>query len=533
MPTVVTNSACSDKQAHLAHRLHEAVPQGAKLALCFDPEGALDGCETIVDTAGRAWRMLTYQEDDLAFRLAIRELEAAGWNADAPILLRVAMPAFVPLTYLIELSFLDDVLQRVEGEPIDLRTDAVVTCHTEPVVWPESLQTHAARISRDLAGFVEGYWRLRRAIGRDRPLGRHHVAAVLLLAKSRDLQYRDLELPHAYPAELIARFLTLAATHRLDTEDERLLWDVLTATGHVLDYEPVRPWMGFPIGESLVLVALTEFLERHGVQNAALALSGLGLFSRPVQDLMPLLGQVCVHVKEQAQHWQHLIQRADREYTQEQAERAVSLLKSVRPPAQWLTLMRHDTPGMIALALLLGYLDDQLTQSADPTFAAPAQLPTWAEAWMSGWEVPHHDAPAEARAATLFRMLSRIATLQRRLAEPVPQANEIGTLVDAYVEDGDVHLELALAFARKEADVVGDEMRLERLRGFFDRLQQWLLARLQALDTRAGALIRANVQGYLQHQRSTIHFLQPLARRTQHRGRRLFVWLFDGMRYDT
>src|SRR5215510_10900581 len=111
MPTVVTNSACSDKQAHLAHRLHEAVPQGAKLALCFDPEGDLDGCETIVDTAGRAWRMLTYQEDD----------------------------------------------------PIDLRTDAVVTCHTEPVVWPESLQTYATRISRDLPGFVDGYWRLRSA----------------------------------------------------------------------------------------------------------------------------------------------------------------------------------------------------------------------------------------------------------------------------------------------------------------------------------------------------------------------------------
>ena len=96
-------------------------------------------------------------------------------------------------------------------------------------------------------GFVDGYWRLRRAIGRDRPLGRHHVAAVLLLAKSRDLEYRDLELPHAYPAELIARFLTLAATHRLDTEDERLLWDVLTATGHLIDYEPIRPWMEFPI----------------------------------------------------------------------------------------------------------------------------------------------------------------------------------------------------------------------------------------------------------------------------------------------
>src|SRR5947209_737384 len=149
MPTVVTNSACSDKQAHLVHRLHEAVPQGAKLALCFDPEGDLDGFETIVDTAGRVWRILAYQEDDLVFRVAVQELEAGEWSADAPVLLRVVMPAFVPLTHRIELSFLGDMLRRVEGEPIDLRTDAVITFHTEPVVWPESLQTYAARISQD------------------------------------------------------------------------------------------------------------------------------------------------------------------------------------------------------------------------------------------------------------------------------------------------------------------------------------------------------------------------------------------------
>jgi len=37
----------------------------------------------------------------------------------------------VPLTHRIDLSFLGDILQRVEGEPIDLRTDAVVTFHTE------------------------------------------------------------------------------------------------------------------------------------------------------------------------------------------------------------------------------------------------------------------------------------------------------------------------------------------------------------------------------------------------------------------
>jgi hypothetical protein len=216
MQTTATSPVCSDKQAHLAHRLHEAVPQGAKLALCFDPEGDLNGLDSIVDAAGRLWRIVTDQEDDLAFRLAIRGLEAEGWTADSPVLLRVAMPDLVSLTHRIDLPFLGDILQRVEGEPIDLRTDAVVTFHTEPVVWPEHLQVHADRISRDLKGFIDGYWLMRKAIGPVHPLGLHHIEVALLLAKYQELDYPDLELPQAYPAEIVARFLSLVAEHEFD-----------------------------------------------------------------------------------------------------------------------------------------------------------------------------------------------------------------------------------------------------------------------------------------------------------------------------
>jgi hypothetical protein len=81
MQAKATSSACSDKQAHLAHRLDEAVPHGAKLALCFDPEGDLSGLDHLIDGAGRLWRIVTYQEDDVAFRLAIRALEAEGWTS--------------------------------------------------------------------------------------------------------------------------------------------------------------------------------------------------------------------------------------------------------------------------------------------------------------------------------------------------------------------------------------------------------------------------------------------------------------------
>jgi hypothetical protein len=106
-------------------------------------------------------------------------------------------------------------------------------------------------------------------------------------------------------------------------------------------------------------------------------------------------------------------------------------------------------------------------------------------------------------------------------------------LVDAYVEGGEARVELLLALARKDADVVGDDARLGRLQAFFDTLQRRILDRLEALDRLAGDLIQRDVPGYLSHSRSSIHFLRPLAAKVGHGGRRLFVWLFDGMRYDT
>jgi hypothetical protein len=510
MRAIATSSACSDKQAHLTHRLHEAVPQGAKLALCFDPEGNLDGLDYIIDGAGRTWRIVTYQEDDLAFRLAIRALEAERWTADSPVLLRVAMPDLVPLTHRIDLSFLGDILQRVEGEPIDLRTDAVVTFHTEPVVWPEHLQAHAARISRDLKGFIDGYWRMRKAIGPDRPMGRHHIEVALLLARYQELDNRDLEVPQAYPAEIVARFLSLVAEHQFDPEDGHLLWDILMGSGHLSQMQLVSPWMECQLGESLLLPTFTDFLERQGVQNVALSLSGLGLFSQSGHNLLPLLPDVRAFLKAQSERWQRIIQQADRQCTQDQAEQAISLLKGVVPAERWISLIDAETPPTLAMALLLGYLDDQLGQETPWSLEIPERMPDWAEPWLNSWEVPHHDAPAEGRAAALLRIVSRLATIQRCLAAPLPQPDDIGALVDAYVESGDARIELLLALARKDADVIGDEVRLGRLQTFFDTLQRRILDRLEVLDRLAGDLIQHDVQGYLTHHRSTIHFIKPL-----------------------
>ena len=63
----------------------------------------------------------------------------------------------------------------------------------------------------------------------------------------------------------------------------------------------------------------------------------------------------------------------------------------------------------------------------------------------------------------------------------------------------------------------------------------WWLCIVNGVVTYDGGGVRVSggKQAYLTNHRSTIHFLRPIAAKVGHGGRRLFVWLFDGMRYDT
>jgi hypothetical protein len=102
-------------------------------------------------------------------------------------------------------------------------------------------------------------------------------------------------------------------------------------------------------------------------------------------------------LKAQPERWRRIIQRADRQCAQDQAEQATLLLKGVVPAERWISLIDAETPPTLAMALLLGYLDDRLEREPIPILEMPARVPDWAEAWLNGWEVPHHDDPAEAR----------------------------------------------------------------------------------------------------------------------------------------
>lgn len=319
-----------NKVQYLKQRLAGDLPAGAKLAMCLDPENHLDGNDLVIDERGRGFRILPYRENDLVFRLQFRESFNLA-SSDAPLLIRVTLPLFAPLSHQINLSSIADIVSQIECAPIDLRTDAVVAHFTEPVVWPEKLQAHAYRIGQNLPEFVRGYWRMREAIGARQTLAAYHISAALLLGSHPSLRFDEMELAAAYPSEIIARAIGLASRYKMNEEDRQLLTEVLLGTSRLGAESLTGTWLEMPLPEAATLVATTDFLTAHQLPNVLLLLSTLGLFSHPVSELREAAPQVIQHLKERPEDWLAVSELADASLTESQAARIVGLLRDIYP----------------------------------------------------------------------------------------------------------------------------------------------------------------------------------------------------------
>lgn len=522
-----------NKVRYLAQRLARDLPAGARLALCLDPENHLAEEQWVADTTRRNFRVLIYCEDDLPFRLHFRRCWAQA-SAQEPLLIRATLPLFASYDHQLDLSPIADLVWQLEGPPIDLRTDAVVAYFTEPVVWPEKLQAYAFRIGQQLPAFVQGHRRMREAIGKHQPLAAYHIAAALLLSTYPTLQYEDMDLASAYTADVIARGVALAARYEMPAEDRELLTEVLLGTARQEADEAIRKWWALPLTELACLAVGVDFLERHEIPNALMLLSGLGLFTQPVSELRELNREVISSLREQAEDWQAVTRIADAALTDAQATAVVGLLRDVHQIADWPALLANETSRRLALCLLIGYLAARLDAEPCPSLALPAALPEWAQTEWDGWDTPHHDAAAEARAQALLGLLNYVVKVQARLEAPPLTADvTLDGLLESYSGTDEHRLELLLALARKQADVLADETLIRKVDGLLAELERRVAARLDALDAAAAEIVKRDTTAYRKHQRNASRFIKSALARWRATKGRLFVWLFDGMRWDT
>lgn len=522
-----------NKVQHLQRRLAEELSAGARLAMCLDPENHLDGNSIVIDAKGRSFRLITYCENDLAFRLQFREAFGQASSED-PLLIRVTLPLFAPLSHQISLSSFADIVSLLECEPIDLRTDAVVAHYTEPVVWPDKLQEHAFRIGQQLPDFVRGYWRMREAIGKKQTLAAYHISAALLLGSHPALRFDEMDLIAAYPPEIIARGTGLAARFNLSDEDRQLLAEVLLGVSRQNAERIIQTWLAMPNAEAACLVVATDFLTEHRIPNAVMLLSGIGLFSQPVSDLREAMPEIIQCLKDRPDDWPAVSQLVDAALSEKQAADIIGLLREIHPPEEWLGLITNETPRSLALAMITGWLNHRLESAPLPDLAMPSAVPDWAEFRLNSWETPHHDSSCEERAVALLRLINYVARIQSRLsAPPLPSDASLNDYLELYAGTDDHRLELLLALAGKQTDAISDESLIRQVDGYLFTLGQKVAERLDGIDEVVAGIIGKNPKAYQEHQRNSSRFLKSAAGRLKAPKQRLFVWLFDGMRWDT
>lgn len=522
-----------NKVQYLQQRLAEELTAGARLAMCLDPENHLDGNNIVVDAKGRRFKLITYCEDDLAFRLQFRgAIDQA--SPEDPLLIRVTLPLFAPLSHQISLSYIADIVSQLECEPVDLRTDAVVAHYTEPVVWPEKLQEHAFRIGQNLPDFVRGYWKMREAIGKKQTLAAYHISAALLLGSHPALRFEEMDVTAAYPSEIIARGISLAARFNMNDEDRRLLAEALLGASRQSAESNIQTWLTMPLAEVACLLVATDFLTEYQIPNAIMVLSGMGLFSHPVSDLREAAQKVIRCLKDQPDDWRTVSQLVDLTLSEKQAADVVGLLRDIHPPEVWLKLITNETPRSLALAMITGWLNRQLEIKPSPDLVMPTVIPDWAEHHLNSWETPHHDSSCEERAVALLRLINYVSRIQARLSAPsLPPDASLNDYLELYTGADDHRLELLLALAGKQTDAISDGILISKVDDYLLALAQKVAKRLDGFDEAVAEIIRGNPKAYRGHQRNSSRFLKSASSRLKSPKQRLFVWLFDGMRWDT
>lgn len=181
--------------------------------------------------------------------------------------------------------------------------------------------------------------------------------------------------------------------------------------------------------------------------------------------------------------------------------------------------------------MILGWLESWIES---PVPIEPVQAPDWVEPHLESWETPHHDSSCEQRAIALLRLIHYLARIQARLsASPLQSDASLDHYLELYTGSDDHRLELLLALAGKQTDAISDEILIGKVDGLLSELAKKIADRLDSLDSAVAAIIANDPKAYRNHPRNSSRFLRTSAARLKPGKQRLFVWLFDGMRWDT
>jgi hypothetical protein len=518
-------------------------PDHARVAVAIDGDRLLAdagilGKETAADRSGRVWRLVVFRGDDLAFRLAYR-------NARAEKHVLIVLARSMATQSRIDVSYVTDILSANEGGlPLDLSVPAVFRRLCPKINFPVTeLRRFKDALLERLDAVPEAADKIVARWGRPDDWGRGQVAALVLLAQHPDWSLSDIWPDEIDPGVAVAHGLRVLLSVPPDSPDVPIVREMLQDAV----YPQVKEhcfWFELPPEQVAGYLLIRAFVDDLKLQNPALQLAGLQVFplELPLDKLEALSGKVIASMRPNAKTWRLVERRAEEFITPKRSEKLAALLPA---DATAKTIGTLTSPAMLFLYLrqcLRAFFADSKDGSLGWT-AALASHPVL--------KADFGDQVGRRRQClAAARLAQGIQEIESRLGASVPPFPNADGLLDWYVNTGHHRLELELARASHDLHACDDDEISKSghayLCGTGDEttpsqgsLGLRVRHRLDGLDATLAKFVQSDPAKLANDARSILGFLKseldgelmPIL--SGDSDRRVWVLIFDGMRYDT
>jgi hypothetical protein len=518
-------------------------PDHARVAVAIDGDriladaGAL-GKETTTDRVGRVWHLVVFRGDDLAFRLAYRKA-----RAEKHVLIVLARSTNAQSR--IDVSYVTDILAANEGgPPLDLSVPSVFRRICPKINFPvNEIRRFKDALLEQLEAVPKAADKIVERWGRPDDWGRGQVAALVLLAQHPDWTLSDIWPDEIDPAAAVAHGLRILLSVPPESPDLPIIRQLLPDAV----YPQVKEycyWFELPTEEIAGYLLIRAFAQDIKLQNPAVQLAGLQLFplELPMDKLEALSAKVIAAMKADTKAWRLVEKRAEDFITPKRSEKLAALLPA---DATSKTIRTLASPAMLFLYLrqcLLGFF----TKSSGSNLAWTTELGSHPVL-----KADFGDQLGRRRQClAAARLAQGIHQIENRLSATVPTFAHADALLDWYVSSGNHRMELEASRAMHDLNACEDEDISNAGQSYFfgagdemapspGSMTFRVRHRLDTLDAILAKFVQADPSKLADDARSVVGFLKgqlegeltPIM--SGDSDSRVWVLLFDGMRYDT
>jgi hypothetical protein len=338
-------------------------------------------------------------------------------------------------------------------------------------------------------------------------------------------------LREATLSDSILLFFDLAWSHPLDKSDFALLQEVMLSQKQA-DADEMLKWIGQDPAKVALFLYLYDILDRHSVSNSIGLLNGLQVLQFDPE----------IFKSERTRSVLKVVRaRKDLYATLVRVAESTINLTDISRFIKCLSLETVDEIGKIILTenspLLVVGLCTLILQKASERGNIDLGDLQWASSVI---DHPIFKTPIQSeftdKAQQILRFFFELKCIADISTLRFETKTNIRALVNWYQESSVFSLELNLALAKKHLNVIEDVETQRAIERYLDSITSQVYTMIEAIDLNLAELIQSDVEEYLSHPMLSTNLIGQniIANDSSYSAnRKLWVLIFDGMRFDT